>query len=405
MNTSAPFHKDKAREILGRVQQDARLQKKLEKLDEKFRYKPRLERDQSLRWLAQGGKFLFSGISIALAYYFVFQSFREALNIWELSLVLALLLLFFIEFLKHITLPKILNHCLLIQHQIQENRQADRQYYKTENYRQLRKQAIPFPFLIFNLLLVALSIYLSVKGIARYHQEEMALPPVLINEDSLQKSYEQRRAEAQKMYSQQIALVQSEEKAFRASISWKGKIDMYHPSNQKLLTGYQQQIQSLQQNQSRELEKIRKDQEKVLRKAEQYNESQMKTSEKTSQIQSWNLIGFASLSELGCILCLYFLCISNFKAFQEIKLAEKSLKKGANQIPTANKEKKATNPTKNPTLGFEIAATTGKKLAKTEKQRRILEMYFEKNLKKIEIHKITGVSRTTIDKVIAEYHL
>ncbi len=393
--------KDQAQIILSRIQQDSRLQRKAERLEEKYTYRPKLEADKPLRYLALFGKYLFSLISIALAFYFVQSLFWEATRQEELSLLLAALILAFVEFLKHITLPKIANHYFLIQEQIKAALRSDRGFRATDAYRHLRTQQIKVPFLIFNVALILLSVFLSVKGIQLYNEEKMAIKPTLIHTDSLMLAYESKLEATQKMYDQQIQALQADEKAFKASVSWKGKINIYNPANRKLLSDYSDRLQTLAQEKKEALSRLQTERQSVLKEAKSTNQSRLRDAENQTRSNGLHLIGFASMSELGCILCLYFLCVSDFKALQEIRQAE-SVMRSRPQRSYRKSPVPSLTKTSNP-VGFEV--NSHRLPAKTAKQRRVLELYHEKNLKKMDIHKLTGISRSTIDKVLQEYRL
>lgn len=398
-NKVSNYDKNQAAIILSRINQDKKLGKKAKKLEEKFAIKPKLEADKSLRGLAIIGKFMFSVISITLAFYFVSTLFFEAIAQLEISLVLSFILLSFIEFLKHITLPKIVNNFLVTNQEIRIRVQTDLLFKHSEEHKALKSQKIKAPFLIFNIILVCLSVYLSVKGIALYNEEKLAVKPSLIQVDSLNRIYDTKIKELQKMYTKQIQSVQSELSEFRNSISWKGKINMYNEANRKIMADYSTRLNQLQTTLSENLGQLRSEKAQVIQKAENTNQARLKTAENETKANAWHLIIFASFSEIGCIICLYFLCLSDFKAYQEIQKANSLIVKPKRSHTSKKLETLAAPTSEKPNPQVD------KPIAKTEKQRKILELYHEKNLRKMEIHRLTGVSRTTIDKVINTYSL
>ncbi|NJO00471.1 MAG: hypothetical protein HC880_01210 [Bacteroidia bacterium] len=241
------------------LEKDDKTKVQLDQIEDCFTKKPYFVEYKAVNELAKYSRYFFNIISILAGYYLVFSVVHKATGIEIVSYVLAGIFLVLIEVTKNFLLPKILLH-----------------WYAFEEIKPLS--------ILFNLALVLLSGYISVKGIEHYSREVRAIDPTLVNVDSLAARYDR-----------QIADVRQEKARFTESISYQGKINIYNPTSSKTLLNYDAQIQEIQTEKERMLTH-------TLR---QNDQAQVQASHYTST-QTFYLMGLTGLNELLLVLCLWY---------------------------------------------------------------------------------------------------
>ena len=133
-------------------------------------------------------------------------------------------------------------------------------------------------------LLTLISIYTSFEGAKLYVSQSDKSGVIAIN------------------YQNQIADIEKQEKQFRNSISWKGKIDTYNKTNAKLLAGFQDRKNALYEAQSKEIGMHKGDIES----------------------KGYSVAIFSLFMEILAVTCFWFICYVNFYTFVESKESEKT---------------------------------------------------------------------------------
>lgn len=253
---------------------------KVAEFEKKFQKKPYMVEHKITAKFAYYGKFLFACISILCAFYFLKSILFEAIPIEFIAVILASIFLLSIEALKMKLLPKIL--------------------YAWYGYKSLK-----FGSILFNTILVTLSIYLSVKGIEQYSKKEMHTPPHLTNVDSLRSSYQKSIAWKEKDYTSQINTILSEKADFKEAIKYRGKIWL-NKTNSDKLNAFDAQIKSLQQQRDKRLTGLAKDKREAITEAKKENKALLQEADTKTSNNTFYLVALAGLNEVLSLLCLWF---------------------------------------------------------------------------------------------------
>ena len=147
-------------------------------------------------------------------------------------------------------------------------------------------------------VLTLISIYTSFEGAKLYVSQSDKSDTIAVN------------------YQNQIAEIEAQEKAFKQSISWKGKIDTYNKTNAKLLAGFQDRKTALYQEKNKEIDVHKVDIEG----------------------KGYSVAIFSLFMEIVAVACFWFVCYVNFYTYIESK----------NQVPTDSQQENE-QPTK---IGF-----------------------------------------------------
>jgi hypothetical protein len=100
-------------------------------------------------------------------------------------------------------------------------------------------------------------------------------------------------------YDTKLKNLESEERAFKNSISWKGKIDTYNKTNAKILAGFEDRKTALHQEKNSKIDVHKEDIEG----------------------KGFSTAIFSLLMEIIAIACMIYVCYVNFYVFIEIKTA------------------------------------------------------------------------------------
>lgn len=157
------------------------------------------------------------------------------------------------------------------------------------------------PYMALALFAVAISFFsglLSVEGIKQYYQKEIVKPPTLVNIDSINKVYQNRAKE-----------IEAQKKGFQASVTWKGKINIYNKTTSKTLTSFDRQIGNLQ-----------KEQKQTVARNEAKNNNAMALHSQNTNINTLYFALFALANELIYILCICFVINYKYRVQLETKI-------------------------------------------------------------------------------------
>jgi hypothetical protein len=121
-------------------------------------------------------------------------------------------------------------------------------------------------------------------------------------------------------YDTKLKNLESEERAFKNSISWKGKIDTYNRTNAKILAGFEDRKTALHQEKNKEVGTHKADIEG----------------------KGFSTAIFSLLMEIIAIACMVYVCYVNFYVFVESKTvsptdseSEAPTKIGFSQVPNS----------------------------------------------------------------------
>jgi hypothetical protein len=249
--------------------------KRLEKLQNQFTPKFYFHKYRNEYRLVMVAKYLFSFISIATAFYFVFTLMNKAIGIELLAVLLAIALLFCLEYAKHLLCPKILID-----------------FYGFGK--------INVGLALVNGLLIVGSIYLSVKGIENYSNEVLAIKPQPKSLDSLRLVYQKR---IDKLHIQ----ISETQKA----MNWQGKTTPKGIAQIEAIRG--------------EIGYIQSEMTKHLSETQNHNQQAENQAKTLNSINTFYLIAFSGVNELLCLLCLWFGVYYAFKSSKEVQAIQSNM--------------------------------------------------------------------------------
>jgi hypothetical protein len=270
----------------------------LSQIKERFEQKPFFIEYKSLNNLLKYAKYLFAFISVLCALYFVGSVLSQAIGITALALPLAIALLLLIEIGKVKVLPLLL-----------------RKYYAYGS--------LSYGLILINALLLALSVYLSVKGIEQYNTKELAIAPQTTNIDSLRAYYQDAGTAIAKDYDKQIEVVRNDRKSFEATVRYRGKINMYHKPTAKKLESFETQKEALINQKAIALQDVNSDKKEALKSHSDSNDSKLSNANNETNLNTWYLICFASFNEIASLFCLWFVIFYEYRSLKEIDLINK----------------------------------------------------------------------------------
>lgn len=269
----------------------------LQKIQDRFSKKPYLLEYRSTERLAFYAKFLFAIISISCAVYWLYTLLLQTISFRLPAFALAVLLLVFLEIFKFRVLPKLFTR-----------------FYSSKTW--------DYGLMAVNIMLMALSVFLSVKGIEKYNREQRAILPVLVNEDSLRQDYTNKIQHLEKKYEAQINSLREEKANSKKQVMWQGKINMYHQPTATELANYTQQINTTQKEKAKHLKFLQEEKKKHLEEAIRHNKTRRNEALQKTSLHTANLIAFAFLNEFLAFVCLWYMVFYQYRSLKEIQLLE-----------------------------------------------------------------------------------
>jgi len=141
---------------------------------------------------------------------------------------------------------------------------------------------------------------------------------------------------------------------------------------------------------------LRKDKSDALAIVQNTNEARLAKASAKTQMNGTYLVGFALISEVGCTLCLLFLCLGDFQAFKETQELEKALtpsqKKKLNRSLANGTGQEAHSPT--PSTQKTVNKRKANKRYMYDKQ--IANLFTEHQKNPTQIADLLGCSRNTV---------
>lgn len=283
---------------------------------EYFAHKGYYDEYKSAKKFAVSIRFLFSGISIAAGFYLLFSLFGQVMP--EASaFVFAFLLLIGIEVIKHMLLPLNLKKIY------------------TKKWKHYLTNAYNLGFICFNLALIALSVFLSVRGIEEYNIKERAVKPHLIDIKGIENKYATVEKNKLQAFEQQI---RSKRKAIRnldASIAQDRRnpanyfqekfsyvLQKAHDKREQQKASLNNQIARLEVQKAKVEERVAKERGEQLALAQKKNETATLKAIQETETNSGLLLGIAALNELLLLLALWFPVHYAYQTVQELELYE-----------------------------------------------------------------------------------
>jgi hypothetical protein len=282
-------------DFITQVEVNAKLREKLNAYEGEFTRKPYLIENQNLFLLTIYAKYVFAFISIASAFYFVFTVIFNAIPIEILAILLAVILLVILEIAKFNALPPLLKNWL-------KTNQVNRSW------------------LLVNALFIALSVYLSVKGIEKYAIEQRAIQPTLINQDSLSRNFDRKIQETEKNYDQQLAQIRQDKNTFKQQIEWQGKINLYDANTAQRLAAFDRQIETLQQQKNLRLQTLLQEKNQQMQLTSQNNQKKQQQAQHLTATNTLYLVGLAFANEVLALLCLFYGIFYKYRSVSELDI-------------------------------------------------------------------------------------
>jgi len=287
-----------AKDFLKQIEENETNKKEIEEIEKEFEKKPYFIEYRTLAKVAYYAKFFFALVSVLCALYFLQSIFFEAIRVEAVALIFAILMLAIIEVLKLKVTPIFLR----------------------KTYTQ---KGINIEFLLLNVAIISLSVFLSVKGIEQYSNEKLSEKPNLSNIDSLRASYQKKKNETILNYQKQINALNREKKEFKASVSYMGKINMYHKGTAQTIVSFDKQIENLQREKTKDLKSIEQSKQSILREKQKTNDMILGASNAKNSQNTFYLILLALANELFGFACLWYFVYYRFRSKKEKDLISK----------------------------------------------------------------------------------
>lgn len=262
-------------------------------------------------------KFVFSLISVSTAFYFVYSAIENFLPSLGATIISSLILII-IELGKHILLP--IN--------------VEKLY--TEGIKSFLSNTYNLFFVVFNIGLIIISVYLSVGGIKEYNENERAVKPNLVDKGKLTNSYDVKRDSTNNYYQSlikkkenRIATIQKSIKEDRKDPAnyYQGKFSYLltqdHIKRGKDISLINKQINALENARIKAIDEIKDYKKGELALATDVNKSETQKARQKTKHNTLFFVGLSGINELLMVICLWYSVFFAYKVDKEKKQLEK----------------------------------------------------------------------------------
>ena len=272
-------HKESDKDFLTELQLQENDKNKMRVFQQMFSPKFYYQEFRNEHFLSRGVSYFCSTISLLTGLYFLSQILKLALGHILPAVISAFLILIGIEISKHLLFPKAMV----------------RIYGKKGGY---------MPLLALNVVLILASVFMSVKGIETYSNQEIAKKPVLKNLDSLRAEYDKK-----------LSLLINEKEQYINSVSWKGKINTYDKNISGSISSFDQRINELNKEKKEHLDELKNS-----------NKSLLESTGKANQTNTLYLVIFCAINEALCLFVLWYVIYYKYRSSKEIRLFLKNMR-------------------------------------------------------------------------------
>lgn len=261
-------------------------------------------------------RFIFSLFSIAAAFYLIYSGLSEIMPDF-LAVGITALFLVGIEVAKHLLLPINLKKLY------------------TKGSEKYLGNSWNWVFIVFNLFLVALSVYMSVLGIGEFNKNERAIKPKLIDEARLANGFDKKRDSTDKYYRRLILEKRKHIRGVENSINkdkkdpanyYQGKfswnLSKDHLKRRRDISNYNQQIGNLEIARIKAIDELKDYKKGKLDLTIARNEIETEKALEKTQSNTLLLVGLSGLNELFLIICLWYSVFYPYRCDRQKKQLE-----------------------------------------------------------------------------------
>ncbi|WP_299457842.1 hypothetical protein [uncultured Microscilla sp.] len=291
-----------------------------EKFQEDFAQKTYYEEYYSVYRFSNWVRFVFSLISAIAGFYLIFTGLN-AIMPQAIAAVFAVFVLGGIEVIKHLLFPSNLKKFY---------------QYGTKKY---LSNAWNWLFILLNMFFVTLSIFISVKGVEEYNNNENAVKPTLIDQNKLESSYDFKRDSTSNYYEQLIRDKKNQISKLEKSINndrnnqanyFNGKfsyvLSQDHLTRRRDIGRYNKQISKLEDARIKAIDGVKENKGHKLQAAAAKNSKATNKAEEKTKTNTLFLVFISGINEFLLLLCLWFLIHFPYKTNKERKLMDRLLR-------------------------------------------------------------------------------